>query len=94
MCNYNAAGNVTNTVSPDGTTETRTYTAAGDLASVEKGGITATFAYDIMGNRTSASVNGMTVSQSSFDELGRTIATTNADRLCRQLRFGSGRGIG
>ena len=79
---YDAEGHVISITTPDGATETRLYSAAGDLCAVIHDGICTEFTYDALGNRTSVLVGGEPVSQTAYDGLSRVIAATNAEGVC------------
>ena len=78
---YDAEGHATAVAYPDGTTETRAYDPEGNLVELVRGGVTNTFAYDLMGNRTAVAVNGAVVETAVYDALGRLISATDRDGL-------------
>ncbi len=78
---YDAEGHVTAVAYPDGTSETRAYDPEGNLVELVRGGVTNTFAYDLMGNRTTVAVNGAVVETAAYDGLGRPLSATDRDGL-------------
>lgn len=78
---YDEEGRVTQVTYPDATTETRGYDPLGNVTQVVKGAITTAYTYDALNNRTAVRVDDETVGMTSFDGLGRTVGSVNADGL-------------
>lgn len=78
---YDAEGRMVQTTHPDDTAETRAYDPLGNVTQSVKGGVTITYSYDELGNRTSVAVEGQAVESATYDGLGRLLASVDADGL-------------